>query len=291
LLLLDFPEAVAAGTPDVSGREILKMQFDAAISHVADAAMRASDARSIVDATVPLCIRKCPHLQGDSAFDDGDMIPSDVLPPDLRAQIDIDPDANIDDQLTPVDDDLRHSGEEEASELKLTRHRDVAGEVAISRDDETGVEETVDEEELPPDWWMEALLADTCIEAAFEKAREITEEYNRRGESEGQDPDLVVRALNRWLHAELSQSLLVKLSAVGHLEMWNIPARKFVWAAPLLVLAQRVLCLPASEARSERTISQVRRILGRHAVRTSDETWLNRPRMTMCAAASRFSGS
>ena len=48
-------------------------------------------------------------------------------------------DANIDDQLTPVDDDLRHSGEEEeASELTLTRHRDVAGEVAILRDDKTG---------------------------------------------------------------------------------------------------------------------------------------------------------
>ena len=56
--------------------------------------------------------------------------------------------------------------------------------LAILRDGETGVEETVGEEELPADWWMEALLAETCIEAAPEKAREIAEVYNRRGEIE-----------------------------------------------------------------------------------------------------------
>ena len=72
----------------------------------------------------------------------------------------------------------------------------------------------------------------------------MAEGYNRRGESEFQDPERVLMALNRWLHVELSQSLLVKVSAVGHLEMSNIPAREFAWAAPLLVRAQRVLCLP-----------------------------------------------
>ena len=76
-----------------------------------------------------------------------------------------------------------------------------------------------------------------CIEAALEKAREMAEGYNRRGESEFQDPERVLMALNRWLHVELSQSLLVKVSAVGHLEMSNIPAREFAWAAPLLVRA------------------------------------------------------
>jgi hypothetical protein len=99
--------------------------------------------------------------------------------------------------------------------------------LAILREEEIGVEGTVDEEELPPDWWMEALLAETCyIEAAVEKGREITEGYNRRGESELQDPEVVVRTLNRWLQIDLSQSLLVNLSAVGHLEMehyrWEI---------------------------------------------------------------------
>jgi hypothetical protein len=85
--------------------------------------------------------------------------------------------------------------------------------------------------------------------------------YNRRGESEFQDetPELVevIKALNRWLHLELSQSLLVKLTAVGHLEMWNILVGGFVWVTPLLMLAQRVLCLPPSEAHSGRTMSQM----------------------------------
>jgi hypothetical protein len=96
--------------------------------------------------------------------------------------------------------------------------------------EETGVEETAGEEELPPDWGMEALLVEfveTCIEAALKKERGIMEEYNRRGESEFEDPEPFLRALNRWLHVELSQSLLVKLSAVGHLEMWNIFTGEF----------------------------------------------------------------
>jgi hypothetical protein len=61
--------------------------------------------------------------------------------------------------------------------------------------------------------------------------------------------------------------------------MGNIIAREFAWAAPLLVRAQRVPSLPVSEAHSERIISQVRRILGRHAIRASDEKFLNRTRM------------
>jgi hypothetical protein len=54
------------------------------------------------------------------------------------------------------------------------------------------VEETAGEEELPPDWGMEALLVEfveTCIEAALEKERGIMEEYNRRSESEFEDPE------------------------------------------------------------------------------------------------------
>jgi hypothetical protein len=51
--------------------------------------------------------------------------------------------------------------------------------------------------------------------------------------------------------------------------MWEILADEYPdWTPPLLWLAERVLCLPASEAHSERTISQVCRVLGRHASRT-----------------------
>jgi hypothetical protein len=51
------------------------------------------------------------------------------------------------------------------------------------RDEETGVEETADEEELPPDWGMEALLSETS-KTTLAKARETTERYNSRVESE-----------------------------------------------------------------------------------------------------------
>jgi hypothetical protein len=42
-----------------------------------------------------------------------------------------------------------------------------------------------------------------------------------------------------------------------------------------------VLCLPASEAQAERTISQVRRVPGRHASRTADQTLFNRVQAAM----------
>jgi hypothetical protein len=46
--------------------------------------------------------------------------------------------------------------------------------------------------------------------------------------------------------------------------MREILAAEYPDWPPLLWLAERVLCLPASEAHSERTISQVRRVLGGH---------------------------
>jgi hypothetical protein len=52
------------------------------------------------------------------------------------------------------------------------------------------------------------------------------------------------------------QTLRRRLESATHAEMWEILADEHPdWAPPLLSLAERVLCLPASEARSERTIS------------------------------------
>jgi hypothetical protein len=51
----------------------------------------------------------------------------------------------------------------------------------VLRYEDTGVEGTAEEGELPPDWGME--LCCTC-KTALEKARETTEGYNRRVESE-----------------------------------------------------------------------------------------------------------
>jgi hypothetical protein len=64
--------------------------------------------------------------------------------------------------------------------------------------------------------------------------------------------------------------------------MWEILAAEYPdWAPSLLCLAERVLCLPASEAHFERTISQVRRVLGRHASRTAEQTLFNRVQAAM----------
>jgi hypothetical protein len=79
------------------------------------------------------------------------------------------------------------------------------------------------------------------------------------------------------------QTLHVRLESATHAEMWAIIADECPdWAPSLLWLAERVLCLPASEAHSERTISQVRRVLGgRHASRTTDQTLFNRVQAAM----------
>jgi hypothetical protein len=85
------------------------------------------------------------------------------------------------------------------------------------------------------------------------------------------NPDLGERSLRHWLTKHFfGQTLRTRLESATHAEMWGILAAEYPdWAPPLLWLAERVLCLPdlsASEAHSERTISQVRRVLGRHAV-------------------------
>jgi hypothetical protein len=72
------------------------------------------------------------------------------------------------------------------------------------------------------------------------------------------------------------QTLHTRLESPTHAEMWEILADEYPdWTPPPLLLADPVLCLPASPAHSERTISQVRRVLGRHASRTADQTLFN----------------
>jgi hypothetical protein len=90
--------------------------------------------------------------------------------------------------------------------------------------------------------------------------------------------------MRHWLTSQFffGQTLRTRLESATHAEMWEILAGEYPnWAPPLLWLAERVLCLPASEAHSERTISQVRRVLGWHISRTADQTLLNRVQAAM----------
>jgi hypothetical protein len=47
--------------------------------------------------------------------------------------------------------------------------------------------------------------------------------------------------------------------------MWSILVGEYDWGVRRPWLAQRVLCLPASEAGSERAVGQMRRALGDYA--------------------------
>jgi hypothetical protein len=90
--------------------------------------------------------------------------------------------------------------------------------------------------------------------------------------------------MRHWLTSQFyfGQALRTRLESATRAEMWEILAVEYPdWAPPLLRFAERVLCLPASETHSERTISQVRRVLGRHASRTADRTLFYRVRSAM----------
>ena len=69
-------------------------------------------------------------------------------------------------------------------------------------------------------------------------------------------PDAVEARI--WLNprtiGNFGRSLMQQLLAADHLQMWDVLANEFPWLPPLRWLAQRVLCLPASEAQSGRTV-------------------------------------
>jgi hypothetical protein len=76
------------------------------------------------------------------------------------------------------------------------------------------------------------------------------------------EPQAVVDALRTWLKphttGHFTRTLIDGPLAADHLEMWDILAREYDRGVPLLWLAQRVVCLPASEADSERAVGQMR---------------------------------
>jgi hypothetical protein len=69
--------------------------------------------------------------------------------------------------------------------------------------------------------------------------------------------------------------------AAVHLGMWIILARESDWGLPLPWLAQRVLCLPASEADSGCALGRMRRTPGDYAARVADGTHRRRLQMAM----------
>jgi hypothetical protein len=77
--------------------------------------------------------------------------------------------------------------------------------------------------------------------------------------------------------AALRATVVIVRSCAGLLPRitWRcggILAREYDWGMPLLWLAQRVLCLPASEADSERAGGQMRGALGDYAPQMADDT-------------------
>jgi hypothetical protein len=136
------------------------------------------------------------------------------------------------------------------------------------------LEEAPDVDDDANDGMAAALDPDGCLEDVVLPARQTTEGCNKRGIGAQCDPDLVERSLRHWLASQLYfvQTLRTRLESAHHAEWWGILAAECQhWAPPLLWLAERVLGIPASEAHSMRTISQVGRVLGWHASRTADQ--------------------
>jgi hypothetical protein len=105
-----------------------------------------------------------------------------------------------------------------------------------------------------------------CVEAVAALAYSTAVSYAGRGTGTVPESQAVVDALRTWLDPQTNghfpRMLIERLLAADHLEMWSTLARGYDWGVPLLWLAQRVLCLPASEADSERAVGQMRRALG-----------------------------
>jgi hypothetical protein len=95
----------------------------------------------------------------------------------------------------------------------------------------------------------------------------------------------VVVALGTWLvrHTigHFTRMLIERLRDADHLEMWSILAQAYAWGFPLLWLAQRVRCLPASEADSERAVGAMQRALGDYGSQMADDTLRRRAQMAM----------
>jgi hypothetical protein len=115
-----------------------------------------------------------------------------------------------------------------------------------------------------------------CVEAVAALAYSTTVSYAERGIGAVPGPQAVVDALRIWLDPQrighFPRTLIERLLAADHLEMWSILARECDWGVPLLWLAQRVVYLPASEADSERAVGQMRRALGDYAAPVADDT-------------------
>jgi hypothetical protein len=131
----------------------------------------------------------------------------------------------------------------------------------------------------------EAIEYSRCAEDAVPLSYNVTASYAERGNGPVPDPQDVVAALRTWLDLQtvprFNKTLMTRLIAADHLPMCEILSHEYDCGVPLLWLAQRVLCLPASEAHSERTVRQVRRTLGDYASRMSDDTLRRRVQMAM----------
>jgi hypothetical protein len=83
-----------------------------------------------------------------------------------------------------------------------------------------------------------------------------------------------------WLDGPTSGSLDAALAGPP-MAVWAAFKQTFPQFAILADLSERVLTVPASEAQSERTIGQIRRVLGQFSYRTGPEALIGRVRLRM----------
>jgi hypothetical protein len=131
----------------------------------------------------------------------------------------------------------------------------------------------------------QAMDCSRCVGTAAALAYSTTVSYAERGTGTGPEPQAVVDALRTWLDPQtighFPRTLVDGLLAADHLEMWSILAGEYDWGVPLLRFAQRVLCLPASEADSECIVGQMRRALGDYGSQMAYDTLRRRVQLEM----------
>jgi hypothetical protein len=112
-----------------------------------------------------------------------------------------------------------------------------------------------------------------------------TVSYAQRGTGRVSEPQAVVDELRTWLDPQtighFPRTLMERLLAADHLEMWSTLAWEYDWGVPA-TLARSAGALPASERSGlGRAVGQGRRALGDYASQMADDTLRRRAQMAM----------
>jgi hypothetical protein len=307
-----FEALVQQTTDDIS---VMEEQFDVAIRHVSETRHGDDAFWADVDFGVDGLEEEEEEPQ---VFDSDQEAVLEAVAEAFVAEHEATAGANVVEAILQADMNEEPREEEEEAEILLRAGAQADG-LPLHLDVDDSEDEPAREEEFPAGTDIDrATDGRTCLEEAAEHAAAIAEMHARRParqrgqqinadspptavpveeaaprarasrfQPQHQTPMGVADAVRAWVVTDMPRSLLERLAALSHLDLWATLEEEYDWGSPLRELAEVVLCMPASEAHSERTVKQVRRVLGRHAARTGTEVLVTRTRMAMSAELRR----